>query len=252
LYVLRGGYVQLKPRIGQPAGGPVAAGDAACTPLTDGSVRCVRISDGDTLPPMALPGTKLSAPASDGTLIFATGANGAVGAWDPDTGAQRWLVAPERPAAGAGHLGRHRSRIVVAYPDGRLIGLDAAAGTLLWEVTLPDHFDTAPRVDDMATYVVGRTGTLYALQTPGFAEYARPSPTPTSTKSPPRTKPCPQGHSPSPATSEPSVRVTSPPAITKRPTSTGQARDIRSPRGSVRPRDYSDCAGICARSNSGT
>jgi len=226
LYVLSGGYIQRKPRIGRPAEGPVAVGDTACTPLTDGSVRCVRTTDGDLLPPMTLPDTKLSAPASDGSLLFAAGANGAIGAWDPDTGERQWLFPPERPTAGAGHLVRHKGRVVVAYPDGVLIGLDAAAGRLLWKVTLPDHFDTAPRVDDMATYVVGRTGTLYALQTPGSAESATPSRTPTSTTSPHRTRTHPGGHPATPTPSDSSGETTSPPATTEGPTPTGQPPDI--------------------------
>jgi outer membrane protein assembly factor BamB len=228
LYVLPGGYVQRKPRIGRPAGGPVAVGDAACTPLADGSVRCVRTTDGEALPPITLPGTKLSAPASDGNLLFAAGANGAVGAWDPETGKRQWLVPPERPGTGPGHLVRHKGSVVVTYPDGRLIGLDAAAGGLLWKVTLPDQFDAAPRINETATYVVGRTGTLYALQTPGSAsasaESATPSRTPTFTTSPPRTKPRPRGNPPNPTTIEPSEGVTSPPPepTTAPPTPTAQ------------------------------
>ena len=228
LYVLPGGYVQQKPRIGRPAGGPVAAGDAACTPLTDGSVRCVRTTDGDVLPKIVLPGTMLSAPASDGKLLFAAGANGAVGAWDPETGERRWLT-PER-SAGAGQLARHKERVVVTYPDGRLIGLDAADGRQLWEVTLPDRFDTAPRIDDMATYVVGRTGTLYALQTPGSAESATPARTPTATTSPRRTSPRPQGDMWNPAPSDSPPVVTTPPATTRPPTPTGQPPTIGDPR----------------------
>lgn len=228
LYELPGGYIERKPRIGRPAGGPVAAGDAACTPLTDGSVRCVRTSDGHVLPRITLR-TVLSGLASDGNLLFATGANGAVGAWDPDTGAQRWLFTPERQTTGAGFLVHHKGRVVVAYPDGRLTGLDAAAGRFLWKATLPDHFDTAPRIDDMATYVVGRTGTLYALQTPGSAKTATSFPAPASTTSPVRIETRPQGHSPNPTTSEPSVEVTSPPAKTGPPTPTEQPSDIDGP-----------------------
>lgn len=217
LYVLPSGYVQRKPRIGRPADGPVAVGDSACTPITDGSVSCVRIEDGRVLPPIALPNTPLSAPASDGRLLFAAGANGAIGAWDPDTGERQWLFPAERPTAGAGHPVRYKGRIVVAYPDGLVIGLDAAQGRLLWKVTLPDHFDTAPRVDEMATYVVGRTGTLYALQTPGTAEAAAPPRTPTPTTSPSRTEHRPQGGLPHPTPSDPSTDVTLPPTITEPP-----------------------------------
>jgi len=217
LYVLPGGYVRWRPRIGRPAEGPVAVGDTACTPLTDGSVSCVRVTDGEVLSSMTLPGTKLSAPASDGRLLFAAGANGAIGAWDPDTGERQGLFPAEHPTGGAGHPVRYKDRIVVAYPDGLVIGLDAAVGRLLWKVTLPDHFDTAPRVDEMATYVVGRTGTLYALQTPGTAEAAAPSRTPTSTTSPSRTGHRPQAGLPHPTTSDPSTDVTSPPTTTEPP-----------------------------------
>jgi outer membrane protein assembly factor BamB len=229
LYVLSSWYIRREPRIGRPAGGPVAAGNAACTPLTDGSVRCVRISDGDALPRVTLRGTMLSALASDGNLLFAAGANGAVGAWDPDTGAQRWLDASERPAAGAGHLVHHDGLVVVTYPDGRLTGLDARTGRLLWKVTLSDHFDMAPRVGDMATYVVGRTGTLYALQTPQAAASATPSPTPSSATSPAHVESRPHERPPSPTTSEPSVVVTSPSVDTESPTPTQQPTDVDRP-----------------------
>jgi outer membrane protein assembly factor BamB len=220
LYVLRFGYVQRRPRIGRPAEGPVAVGDTACTPLTDGSVSCVRIKDGRVLPPITMPDTTLSAPASDGSLLFAAGANGAIGAWDPDTGERQWLFPAERPTAGAGHPVRYKDRVVVAYPDGLVIGLDTALGRLLWKVTLPDHFDTAPRVDEMATYVVGRSGTLYALQTPGSAAAAAPSRTPTSSTSPSRTEHRPQGHLPHPTTSDPSTDATPPPTTTEPTTPT--------------------------------
>jgi outer membrane protein assembly factor BamB len=211
LYVAVAGGLRWKPRIGRPTEGPIAAGDAACTPLTDGSVRCVRATDGDVLPRIALPGTKLSAPISgDNGLLFAAGANGAVGAWDTDTGVRRWLFRPRIPAAAAGHLVRRQDRIVAAYPDGRLIGLDAATGNRMWEVTLQDHFDTAPRIDDTATYVVGRTGTLYALQTPGSSQTATPKPTPTGTPSPPPTRARPHRDPPKPTTSDPPLDSPSP------------------------------------------
>jgi len=231
VYAAVGSWIRWKRDIGRPAEGPVAAGDAACTPLTDGSVQCVRAADGRVLPRIKLPATQLSAPASDGRLLFAAGRDGSVGAWDPDTGAQQWLFRPRHPAAGPGHLVRNKERVVVAYPDGRLIGLDTAAGSALWDVTLPDRFDTAPRIDDRATYVVGRTGTLYALRTPGTAETAEPSPAPpataTTTTSPrPRTQPHPQGHPSNPTTSEPSGDSPSPKPTTEPATPIEQPTDI--------------------------
>jgi hypothetical protein len=136
------------------------------------------------------------------------------------------LLHPKQDRPGAS-VDRGRDRL--RAPTRAVIGLDAAAGTLLWKDTVPDHFDTAPRIDDLATYVVGRTGTLYALQTPGSAESAAPSRTPTSTKSPPRTRPRPQVNPPHPTTSDPSVDVTSPPVTTEPPALTEQTPDIRRP-----------------------
>lgn len=172
----RNGDLRRKPRLGAPAGGPIAAGDAACVPLADGSVRCVRTADGKKLARITLPGTKLSAPIPGDGVIFAAGADGSVGAWDTESGARPWLFRAAKPPAGAAHLVRRADRLIAAYPDGRLIGIDALTGVSEWDVTLPDHFDVAPRLDAKALYVVGRTGTLYALRTPGSAHPATTGP----------------------------------------------------------------------------
>ena len=162
--------------VGPVVGDPISTGDAACVPLADGSVRCVRTADGKKLARITLPGTKLSAPARGDGVVFAAGADGTVGAWEKETGVRRWVFRPAKPAAAAAHLGLGVDRVVAAYPDGRLIGLDAGTGTRQWEIALPDHFDEGPRLDKTAMYIVGRTGTLYALQAPGFAGRAAPAP----------------------------------------------------------------------------
>jgi outer membrane protein assembly factor BamB len=225
LYVTAEGRVRWTPRIGEPADGPIAADKAACTPLTDGSVRCVRAADGKVLPRISLPGTKLSALTSNGVLVFAAGADGAVGAWVTHTGVRQWLFRPRTPPAAAAHLVRRQDQIVAAYPDGRVIGLDVAAGNREWEVTLQDHFDTAPRTDDTAIYVVGRAGTLYALQAPGAAA-ATPNPAPTGTTASPPTRPRPQGGPRTPTTSGPSVTSPAPDGTTPTSKPTEQPPDV--------------------------
>jgi len=59
-------------------------------------------------------------------------------------------------------------RAVAAYPDGRVIGIDAGTGREQWEITLPDNFDEGARLGKAAIYVVGRSGTLYALRVPAL------------------------------------------------------------------------------------
>jgi outer membrane protein assembly factor BamB len=144
----------------------MSAGNAVCVALADGSVRCVRTADGRKLARITLPGTQLSTPVRGDGLVFAAAADGSVGAWDVGSGARPWLFRPAAPAPAAAHLVRRANQVVAAYPDGRLIGLDARTGRSQWDATLPDHFDTAPRMDAKALYVVGRTGTLYALRVP--------------------------------------------------------------------------------------
>jgi outer membrane protein assembly factor BamB len=55
LFVTVDGGLRWRPEIGRPAGGPIAAGKAACTPLADGGVRCVRATDGEVLPRIHCP-----------------------------------------------------------------------------------------------------------------------------------------------------------------------------------------------------
>ena len=186
----------------------MSAGDAACISLADGSVRCVRTADGKKLARITLPGTQVSGPIRGDGVVFAAGADGSVGAWETRSGARPWLFRPAKPASAPGHLMRRADQVVAAYPDGRLIGIDARTGIGRWEVTLPDHFDSPPRMDAKALYVVGRTGTLYALQIPGSTGRATPAPAVTGSTARPRTTPGPPNRipgSPAPSSASPSA-----------------------------------------------
>ena len=70
----------------------------------------------------------------------------------------------------------------MAFPDGRLVGLDAASGAVRWQNATGDSFANGPRGDDTGVFAVGESGTLYALRPPGGTgalPAASTSPTPT-------------------------------------------------------------------------
>ena len=67
--------------------------------------------------------------------------------------------------------------IDVAYPDGRLVGLDAGTGAPRWQYATGDHLAAAPGGDDHGIFVLGASVTLYALRPPGAAVVLGSSPT---------------------------------------------------------------------------
>jgi outer membrane protein assembly factor BamB/actin-like ATPase involved in cell morphogenesis len=171
-------------RVGQVTGEANAAGDAACVPIDDGSLRCVRVSDGAVLSRMTQPGTALSSPVGgDGGIVYAAAADRTVGAWDVRTGKPRWRFRPAGGAPAGGRLALRDGQVDIVYPDGRLAGVDATTGAPRWEFTVDDRLDTAPGGDQAALVLLGRTGSLYALQPPrspaGHAATLSPTPSPT-------------------------------------------------------------------------
>jgi len=160
------GRLLWKPTVGSVTGGPYGAGDAACVPIDDGSLRCVRVADGEMLARVRLPGVTLSSPVGGDSVVYAAASDRTVGAWDTHTGALSWQFRPTVGAPETGHLVARDGEVDVAYPDGRLVGLDAATGTPLWDLALEDSFTSSPRGDEAALFVVGKTGILTAVQPP--------------------------------------------------------------------------------------
>jgi outer membrane protein assembly factor BamB len=176
-----------KPVVGSAVDGPVSAAGAACLALSDGSVRCVRGTDGALMPRLSQDGTAVKSIAGGGGLLFAAGADGSVGAWDPISGRQRWIYRLPGGSDRAGQLLTRTGEVDVGYPDGRLVGLDATSGAVLWQYTVPERLSAAPAGDDGGLFVLGSSGTLYALRPPGVAAGLGSSPTvtPASTTRPP-------------------------------------------------------------------
>jgi outer membrane protein assembly factor BamB/actin-like ATPase involved in cell morphogenesis len=201
------GSVVWKPKIGQVVGNPVAIGRTVCVAVDDGSVRCLAAADGSAVSRIASAGSPLSAPVGDDGMVYAPAADGTVGAWDVDTGAQRWRLQPRGGVRGPGHLALKDAILHVAYPDGRLSAIDATSGVERWQFTAADRLETAPWADADSLFVVGATGTVYALRVPASTTVT-PSPTAapstTSVTSPGRTtKPHPS-RTRRPATTRPS------------------------------------------------
>jgi outer membrane protein assembly factor BamB len=162
------------PGVGHP---PAAAGDAVCAAVGDGSLTCVRATDGTRPVRIARPGSTLTVPAGGDGVVYAAAADGSIGAWDPGTGGLRWRYQPAVVTEAAAGLLPHGGQVVVAYPDGKLVGLDAATGKESWRHTGNGPLDAAPAADGGSLFVVGRTGTVHALTVPFTAAAPRPATT---------------------------------------------------------------------------
>jgi outer membrane protein assembly factor BamB len=207
-----------KPTVGPASAAPVAAAGAACLPLEDGSVRCVRADNGAMLPLIRPDGTTLKSAAGDGALVFAAGSDGSVGAWEPISGGQRWAVLPAPGSAGPGRLLARAGEVDVAYPDGHLVGLDARTGAVRWRYRIPEPLSAAPSGDAGGLFVLGASGTLYALRPPGIAAGLGSSP---SVVAPPTTRPPAGGAPPVHHSADPSVSASSPSDPPSDPPSSG-------------------------------
>jgi outer membrane protein assembly factor BamB len=205
-----GGWVWQR-SVGQVEHPPAAGGDAVCVAVTDGSVTCLRATDGRRPVRISLPGTALSVLNCGEGVVYAAAADRTVGAWDTRTGALRWRYRPGVTGPAAADLVVHDGQVQVAYPDGRLAGIDAATGRERWHHTVNDTFDSAPKGDGQALFVVGRTGTAYALAVPS-------SPTPSAT-SPAATPPTSATTTEPTATPAPYKRRTQRPQRSSPPTS---------------------------------
>ena len=97
------------------------------------------------------------------------GEDGSITAWDTTTGKLTWRYRVPAAKAGAGYpaLRTAAAEVDVAFPDGRLVGLDAASGAVRWQNATGDSFANGPRGDDTGVFAVGESGTLYALRPPG-------------------------------------------------------------------------------------
>jgi outer membrane protein assembly factor BamB/actin-like ATPase involved in cell morphogenesis len=204
-----------KPTVGPATAAPVAAAGAACLPLEDGSVRCVRADNGAMLPLIRTDGITLKSVAGDGALVFAAGSDGSVGAWEPFSGGQRWAVLP---AAGPARLLARAGEVDVAYPDGHLVGLDARTGAVRWRHRIPEPLSAAPAGDAGGLFVLGASGTLYALRPPGIAAGLGSSP---SVAPPPTTRPPAGGAPPVHHSADPSISASSPSGPPSDPASSG-------------------------------
>jgi outer membrane protein assembly factor BamB/actin-like ATPase involved in cell morphogenesis len=171
------GTLRWQPSVGPPAANPVAAAGAVCLPLRDGSVRCARAVDGSLLPRIAAAGMRLTALAGGAELLYGAAADGSIGAWDPVSGGSRWNYRPPWAAGGAGHLLMRTGELDVAYPDGRLVGLDARTGAERWQYATGERLGAAPGGDDGGIFVLGVSGMLYALRPPGVTTALGSSPT---------------------------------------------------------------------------
>lgn len=220
------GRLLWKPRVGQASGGATGAGDAACVPIDDGSVRCVG-DDGKVLSRLTLPGVALSSPVGGDGVVYAAADDRTVGAWNARTGALRWRSRPALGGRAAGHPVVRDGEVDVVYPDGRLVGIDAATGAQRWETTLGDSIGTAPRGDEAALFVVGKTGTLHALRTPAGpgTSAVTPSPSVSGTMS---KSAAPTLEPPAP-TSKPAATTRKPPTRTSRVSPTPTSPDVESP-----------------------
>jgi outer membrane protein assembly factor BamB len=120
------------------------------------------VADGAELSSIAQPASIVRIAGGNGVL-YTAGADGSIAGWEPDTAKVLWRY--PRPAK-AGFPAAGASEVDVAYPDGTLAGLDARSGEELWRNATGDRFAAAPGSDATGIFVIGTTGTLYALKPP--------------------------------------------------------------------------------------
>ncbi|WP_433378216.1 Hsp70 family protein [Actinoplanes sp. CA-142083] len=184
------GAVLWRAEAGKVTDGPVVAGDAVCVAIANGTVRCVELKDGAELDGIADQVSVSRIAGGDG-MVLTAGADGSISAWDARTSDVRWRYRPEQGGA-AGIPVVRGGEVDVAYPDGRLVGLDARTGSLLWQNVTGDRFEVAASGDGAGLFAVGASGTLYALRPPGSNSAAielSPTALPTSPATLPATEP---------------------------------------------------------------
>jgi actin-like ATPase involved in cell morphogenesis len=160
------GALRWRAEVGTVTDGPIAAGDTACVAIDNGTVRCVELKDGAELDGIA-DEVSISRIAGGGDgVVFTAGADGSIGAWDVRTSQVRWRYRPQ-PGGAAGIPLVRGGEVDVAYPDGRLVGLDARTGSLRWQNVTGDRFDLAVSGDAAGLFAVSESGNLYALRPPG-------------------------------------------------------------------------------------
>jgi outer membrane protein assembly factor BamB len=150
---------------GKVTDGPVAAGNAVCVAIANGTVRCVELKDGAELDGIA-DTVSIRRIAGGAGVVYAAGADGSITAWDAHPAQVRWRHRAA-PGGAAGIPAIRGGEIDVAYPDGRLVGLDARTGSVLWQNLTGDRFDLAASGDAAGLFAIGASGTLYALRPPG-------------------------------------------------------------------------------------
>lgn len=126
-----------------------------------GDVYGVRTSDGKVLWTRNL-GDDVTGPAyADGTLYVAQ-LGGAVAAFDPKTGKQKWSFRADSelessPLAAEG-------RVYLGSDNGYLYALDADSGKLDWRVRLGADVKASPSFSEGTLYVGDYEGTVFALE----------------------------------------------------------------------------------------
>jgi outer membrane protein assembly factor BamB/actin-like ATPase involved in cell morphogenesis len=220
LYGMNGSGDRLWTRsVGRIVAGPVAADDAACVVVEGRTVRCLRAEDGEPLSTIKFPDVAPVEIIGAGGAIVVSAADRSVTAWDTHGGGLRWRHRPAGGAAQSGFPAVLADEVAVAYPDGRIAGIDAGLGAALWQYAAADRFSVAPRGDVAGLFAVGDSGTLYALKPPGSSAVV-PAPSPGVTYASPSPTATPQRTSTRTRTTRPTGDTTTTRPTTRPPTST--------------------------------
>jgi outer membrane protein assembly factor BamB len=170
---------------GEPAwGAPPALRDESKTGVTvdgtrafvgDESGRLSAIDVADGTPAWAEPVGTLTGPvaAGDGIVAAVVAASDAnrsttVVAFDAETGDRRWSVTPDAAASFGSLPSITDGAVVVAFPDGSVLGLSTDDGSELWSQRIPALVSpfVAPALADESVFLADSNGGLHRI-TPG-------------------------------------------------------------------------------------
>lgn len=109
-----------------------------------------------------------ASPVVGGGRLYAVGSDGAITAFDADTGARIWVRESEvdsdlRTAVFGGGVSYAADRVYATNGTGDVMALDAATGATLWKVKPAGPLRGAPTVDFGSVYVMTQDNQIVAL-----------------------------------------------------------------------------------------
>ena len=141
---------------GQPISGGVAASANAIAVGTPRGELLAFDRSGKAMWKVQVPGELLAPPVIEGDLVITRVGDGAIHAYDLNSGKRRWIFQRSAPAlsvrSNAG-IAVSRGTVYAGFPGGRLVAMTTVGGSVLWDsvVALPKGTTELERVADVTS-----------------------------------------------------------------------------------------------------